>query len=93
MQTWSDTFRAYIERRFDGDRAQQKAADALVVSPSAVSYWCRGSVPRVSTQERIAEWSGGEVPVAERTKKGAAESGPKLETDEHSAVDETGTEG
>lgn len=84
--TWSDLFRTYIERRF-GDSYQQKTAVALEVSPSAVSYWCRGSKPRESTRRRIAEWSGGEVPVA-----GAVdESGPGLKdadaTGEHPALD------
>jgi transcriptional regulator with XRE-family HTH domain len=59
--SWSEIFRAYIDQRF-GDSAQQKAAEALKVSPSAVSYWCRGSRPRKTTRERIAEWSSGLVP-------------------------------
>lgn len=58
--TWSDAFKGYIERRF-GDGAQQKAAFALKVSPSKVSYWCRGSVPREKTRRRIDRWSKGEV--------------------------------
>lgn len=58
---WSDLFKAYIDKRF-GDGAQQKAAFALKVSPSKVSYWCRGSVPREKTRKRIARWSEGAVP-------------------------------
>lgn len=58
---WSEIFRTYIEQRF-GDSAQQKAADSLQVSPSAVSYWVRGSRPRETTRHRIAEWSSGLVP-------------------------------
>jgi len=58
--TWSEAFKGYIERRF-GDGAQQKAAFALKVSPSKVSYWCRGSMPRERTRKRIDRWSKGEV--------------------------------
>ncbi len=60
---WSETFAAYIARRF-GEGAQQKAAFALKVGPSAISYWCRGSTPREKMRRRIERWSKGEVPAA-----------------------------
>lgn len=59
--TWSESFRAYIARRF-GDGCQQKAAVALKVPKSAVYYWLHGSTPRESTRLRIERWSKGEVP-------------------------------
>lgn len=62
--SWSESFRAYIDRRF-GDSAQQKAAEALQVSPSAVSYWVRGSKPRKHKRVEIELWSGGAVPANE----------------------------
>jgi hypothetical protein len=74
---WSQRFRAYIDKRF-GSGAQQKAAFALRVSPSVVSYWCRGSLPRKRMRGRIARWSKGEVPAEPVT----TESGPLPVEDE-----------
>lgn len=87
---WSDTFRGYIDRRFAGDSAQQKAAEALDVSPSAVSYWCRGSKPRQRMRERIAEWSDGEVPAVVVPPE-AASSAQALDVDDDPAGARTGT--
>ena len=60
--SWSETFRTYIDQRF-GAAAQQRTAEAFNVSPSTVSYWCRGSKPRRKRREEIAEWSSGAVPI------------------------------
>lgn len=62
--SWSERFKAYITKRF-GEGCQQKAAFSLKVSPSVVSYWCRGSIPRADMLRRIAKWSEGRVPADE----------------------------
>lgn len=58
--TWSDAFRAHIEKRY-GDGAQQKAAIALKMAQSKVHYWCHGARAREETRKRIERWSGGDV--------------------------------
>lgn len=74
--TWSERFRAHLEKQgltqldavFSLRRARIKA------SPSMVSNWCRGTVPREKTRERIDKWSDGAVPA------NAADSAPRLRT-------------
>mgnify|MGYP000928179992 CR=1 FL=1 len=61
--TWSEQFKAYIDTRF-GKGSQQETAFALRISPSRVSYWCRGAVPRKQMRRRIERWSKGAVPAA-----------------------------
>lgn len=60
MQTWSDSFKAYIERRF-GEGAQQKAAIALKTAQSKIHYWCHGARAREATRKSVERWSKGEV--------------------------------
>jgi hypothetical protein len=59
--TWSEAFRAYIEKRF-GEGAQQKAAISLRTAQSKVHYWCHGSRAREDERKRVARWSHGHVP-------------------------------
>jgi hypothetical protein len=69
--TWTDAFRAHLQKL---GLSQQEAVFALRkasirVTPSQVSYWYRGALPREETRKRIERWSKGEVPasaVAER---------------------------
>lgn len=61
MQTWSEAFKGYINRRWP-EHAQKEASFALRVTPSTIHYWCRGARPREErTRKRIARWSKGEV--------------------------------
>lgn len=80
--TWSEAFKAYIQRRFP-ERTQLEAAFSLKVSPSKVHYWCRGTRPVEETRKKIARWSKGEVP---------AEL-PASQSGEMPAVAATGTDG
>ena len=59
--TWSETFNAYIHKRF-GEKPQEKAARSLRVAASSVSYWCRGALAREKMRKRIQGWSRGAVP-------------------------------
>ena len=94
--SWSDAFRSYIDRRF-GTSAQQKAAIDLGVSPSAVSYWCRGSRPREAKRQEIEAWSGREVPahLPNRCESGehASPSATSLERQHPANEPSTGTDG
>ena len=64
--TWSEQFKAYIDTRF-GKGSQQETAFALRISPSRVSYWCRGAVPRKQMRRRIERWSKGPCRLPLRT--------------------------
>ena len=59
--TWNEAFRAYVEERFS-DGGQQAAAFSLKTTPSNISYWCNGKLPREKWRRRIDRWSGGRVP-------------------------------
>ncbi len=59
--TWSECFRAYIEKRFP-ESPQQEAAFSLRTTPSNIHYWCNDTVPRDKWRQRISDWSKGEVP-------------------------------
>lgn len=61
---WSEHFKAHLVKR---GLNQQEAVFALrrsniKASPSMVSNWCRGTVPREKTRKRIERWSDGDVP-------------------------------
>lgn len=60
--TWSESFTAYITKRFP-ENPQKEAALSMKISPSSVHYWCNGATPREARRKKIAKWSKGEVPV------------------------------
>lgn len=64
MTTWSEAFTAHLKAL---GLSQQDAAFTLRrarmrVTQSQISYWCRGSRPRVEMRERLERWSKGAVP-------------------------------
>jgi predicted transcriptional regulator len=70
--TWSDSFRGHLERTHC---SQQEAAEQLATFPSAVSYWVRGSKPRLAMRKKIEKWSKGAVPAEPKTTKKAKKTG------------------
>jgi hypothetical protein len=64
MATWSEAFTAYLRKlglsQSDAHLAMRRAR--IRVSPSQVSYYCRGARPREALRQKIQRWSRGDVP-------------------------------
>lgn len=61
--TWSQAFSRYLRARkiSQFDAVQELRAAGSRVTQSQVSYWCRGSRPRLAVRKAIETWSQGLV--------------------------------